>query len=269
TSIISFSDVQEEPSLFLDQLKKTYTSLGLSFYTNDQAIPAQSHSEIIYTKLNYAYLKLINAIQKNQQEQQQSNFDAFNSVLKELRPPDIDYVKNLYKKIHDALYYQAYGFEHLLYAEKHLAVEKKIDKMAHIDELVDFLNNEYTALFSGISKLTDYSMPIRNAAQYIESNYRTIEGLIEVAMYVNLNPEYFSRLFKKETGENFNNYLNDCRLENSIDLLLNSNKKLYHIAEEVGFSSLSYYSKKFKDRYGINPFTYRSTSGKADDDYKK
>ena len=78
-----------------------------------------------------------------------------------------------------------------------------------------------------------------------------------MAGFVNLNPEYFSRLFKEETGQTFNSYLNEYRLNKAAELVANSNKKLSDIASDVGFSSLSYFSKKFKRHFGANPFSYK------------
>ena len=48
-----------------------------------------------------------------------------------------------------------------------------------------------------------------------------------------LNEHYISRVFKEETGENFLSYLNRIRIEEAKKLLLESDKKIYEIAEET------------------------------------
>ena len=56
---------------------------------------------------------------------------------------------------------------------------------------------------------------------------------------------------------NFSAYLNNYRLDRAENLLKKTDKKLYEIAEETGFSSLSYFSRKFKERFNKTPFDYR------------
>lgn len=72
-----------------------------------------------------------------------------------------------------------------------------------------------------------------------------------------MNPAYLGHLFKKETGTFFNDYLMQCRINQSIILLRNPNRKIKDIAEEVGFASASYYVKCFRENKGISPSRYR------------
>lgn len=58
-------------------------------------------------------------------------------------------------------------------------------------------------------------------------------------------------------GVNFSVFLNDYRLDMAKDMLVNTDKKLYEIAEETGFSSLSYFSRKFKEKFDKTPFAFR------------
>lgn len=72
-----------------------------------------------------------------------------------------------------------------------------------------------------------------------------------------MNPAYLGHLFKKETGAFFNDYLMQCRINQSIILLRNPNRKVKDIAEEVGFASASYYVKCFRESKGMSPTRYR------------
>lgn len=72
-----------------------------------------------------------------------------------------------------------------------------------------------------------------------------------------MNPAYLGHLFKKETGSFFNDYLMQCRINQSIILLRNPNRKVKDIAEEVGFASASYYVKCFRENKGMSPTHYR------------
>lgn len=79
----------------------------------------------------------------------------------------------------------------------------------------------------------------------------------QVAEHVSFNPEYFSRLFARETGLHFVAYQNNLRMRRAVELLERTDKKIYEIAEEVGFSNVSYFSTVFKKNFGQNPNVYQ------------
>ncbi|WP_094550655.1 response regulator transcription factor [Petroclostridium xylanilyticum] len=115
------------------------------------------------------------------------------------------------------------------------------------------LNNE-----KNISHRTD----IIKAIEYIESHYSEDISLKDISDYVNISPNYFSMVFKKETGVSFSNYLLNVRLEKSKELLRKGNIRIYEIAYSVGFNNDQYFNRVFKDKYGITPLMYRKQKSK-------
>lgn len=99
--------------------------------------------------------------------------------------------------------------------------------------------------------------PIRSVLKYIEENYNKSIHLDDCAQLVSLNPAYLSNIFKKETGENFVDYLNNYRIEKSKELLKYSNITISEIAFSSGFPDARYYSKIFKKLIGITPKDYK------------
>ena len=61
--------------------------------------------------------------------------------------------------------------------------------------------------------------PIRQAKEYVEKHFRDKILLEDIAAIVDLNPVYFSTLFKKETNMNFSTYLINVRMEQAKKLL--------------------------------------------------
>ena len=61
----------------------------------------------------------------------------------------------------------------------------------------------------------------------------------------------------KETGLNFVTYLNNLRMRRAVELLERTDKKIYEIAEQVGYSSVRYFSTAFKKTFGQNPNEYQ------------
>ena len=92
---------------------------------------------------------------------------------------------------------------------------------------------------------------------YIDKYYMQNLNIDKMAEIIGYSNSYFSRLFKKTEGVGFSIYLQKVRIEKSKELILNKDKSLYDISEEVGFDNYSYYSKIFKDIEGISPREYK------------
>lgn len=78
-----------------------------------------------------------------------------------------------------------------------------------------------------------------------------------LAESVYLTPTYLSGLFKKRTGKTIGQYLTELRIEYSMQLLMDKQLKLYHIAEMVGYEDPNYFAKIFKRHVGMTPSEYR------------
>lgn len=104
-----------------------------------------------------------------------------------------------------------------------------------------------------------YSYPVRRALEYMDKNFAVSLSLADIAGDAGFSPEYFCRLFKNEVGMNFSVYLQELRLRESARLLRETGYKVYEIAEMVGYNNLSYYSRIFKKKYGVNPYEYRNS----------
>ncbi|MGN8769536.1 response regulator transcription factor [Paenibacillus barengoltzii] len=86
-----------------------------------------------------------------------------------------------------------------------------------------------------------------------------------IAEEVNVHPVTLSRIFKQQTGMNFVKYLTQKRLRMARTLLLETNKKINEIAEEVGYADYPYFRSKFKKEFGLSPSEFRKSQGIASD----
>lgn len=103
-----------------------------------------------------------------------------------------------------------------------------------------------------------YTFLIETAGAYIEKNYMSEDiSLNSVAEHVNMNPSYFSTVFRKETGKTFVEYLTRVRLERAKELLLCSSLKISEIAYKVGYNDPQYFSYLFKKYNQCSPKEYR------------
>lgn len=108
----------------------------------------------------------------------------------------------------------------------------------------------------------NYKKEIQLIMRYINIHYREHITLDRIAEEANLNKSYLCRLFKKEYGDSIFNYLNMIRMEKAAKLLKET-PGLYvqEAAAEVGISEPFYFTRRFKEYFGISPREYimRST----------
>ncbi len=105
---------------------------------------------------------------------------------------------------------------------------------------------------------------ITKALEFINERFSQDLSLADVASHVYLNPAYFSRLFKQETGENFSNYLIKLRMMKAIDIMRHSNHKISEISILVGYKNSKYFSRVFKNYTGSSPSNYQMKIVKED-----
>lgn len=76
-----------------------------------------------------------------------------------------------------------------------------------------------------------------------------------------MNVDYLGKLFKKETGEKFSNYVMRLRIEKAINIIESSNDvKVFELAEQLGFGdNPQYFSQVFKKHTGQTPTEYRKS----------
>ncbi len=89
--------------------------------------------------------------------------------------------------------------------------------------------------------------------KYIRQNPGEDLSLNNVAQKVYLSSFYLSKLFKRETGKNFTEYVTEQRMNYARKLLMETDIKINDIAEKAGYSNTSYFIKVFKETYGFPP----------------
>lgn len=72
-----------------------------------------------------------------------------------------------------------------------------------------------------------------------------------------INSAYLGQVFKKKYKISFKEYLNNFRIEKASQLLVCSNKKIYEISDEVGYTNTDYFINKFVQSKGMTPSQYR------------
>lgn len=134
---------------------------------------------------------------------------------------------------------------------------RKLELCENLDESMEVYKKYVKSVLDIKMKIRTYNREIAKVIKYIEENYSKKISLQMVAAVVEMSPTYICSLFKKEVNVNISEYIMQMRIEKAKDMLSNSNMKTYEIAERVGFSDESYFSRSFKKITGNWPNEFK------------
>ena len=99
---------------------------------------------------------------------------------------------------------------------------------------------------------------IDKVIKYIKNHPSENPSREKLAEIVHLNPDYLSRLFRKQTGATLSDYITATKMETAKRLLLESHQNIGRIAADLGYTNFSYFSKKFREHTGVSPMEFRN-----------
>jgi AraC-like DNA-binding protein len=112
-------------------------------------------------------------------------------------------------------------------------------------------------------KTDKYIYRLGMVTAYVRDHYASDITLQEIADVVSLNPDYFTRFFKKYMGMTFLDYLNSVRLEH-IDMdLLDTDLSIQQLTELHGFTNYKLFLKMYRSRFGCSPNEMRKRAKEA------
>lgn len=97
---------------------------------------------------------------------------------------------------------------------------------------------------------------VEAAKEYVRENYGEKLTLAAIASKIGISQGYLSSVFKKQTGGNLNDYINQMKIEKAKELLEKHEYMMYEISDMLGFENPYYFSKVFKKLTGITPSEY-------------
>ncbi|MEW4414536.1 response regulator [Clostridium sp. AN503] len=96
------------------------------------------------------------------------------------------------------------------------------------------------------------------AQKYVEEHYREKISLAQLADQLGISQGYLSSSFKKQTGQNFTDYVNHFRVEKAKELIATHQYMMYEISDMLGFDTQYYFSTVFKKITGFTPKEYEA-----------
>ncbi len=124
-------------------------------------------------------------------------------------------------------------------------------------------NVAFTKILSMIKKhnvklqAKDYSPCIMKAIQYIRSNLSARLTVTELAESIFVSKSTLTKHFRQELNMSPNEYVTGLLLSKAVALLSTSSLSINAICEQLGFSDQLYFSRRFKQKFGVCPSEYR------------
>lgn len=134
------------------------------------------------------------------------------------------------------------------------------DKLVNWQEVEKWLVDIYDLTCSSITKSKHSPEITRSIVKAIKIIHQEIYKQLtanDVAKRVNMSRGYFNKCFKEITGRSFNAYLRYIRFEKAKEYLCLTNEPIYLIAQWVGYNDEKYFSRVFREEFGLLPSEYR------------
>ncbi|RMF14880.1 MAG: AraC family transcriptional regulator [Gammaproteobacteria bacterium] len=115
---------------------------------------------------------------------------------------------------------------------------------------------------SGYMPVTDEKTLSRlsRVMDYIFSHYDRELPLEEVAAQVDMTTTYFSRFFRKATGQRFIQFVNGLRISRACELLSQTDLPITEVCFQVGFNNIANFNRRFQAIRGMTPSDYRKAA---------
>ena len=118
---------------------------------------------------------------------------------------------------------------------------------------------EYASYLSELRKSISRGI-LADVENEIRKNYADNLSLKDLGDKYHINSSYLGQIFRKKYGMSFKNYLTNYRIKEASRQIINTDKKINQIAEDVGYKDSDYFIRKFIEIMGCTPSKYRKTN---------
>lgn len=136
-------------------------------------------------------------------------------------------------------------------------LHEKIYLAQSFPELMKFLEEHLQELSDYLAEALNNLDIIDIIIKYTKVNYNENMTLKSIGDRFSYSSSYLGKKFRRETGKNYLNFLEEVRMEKAGEILRHSNLMVYEVAEKVGYTNVDYFYKKFKQYYQESPNEFR------------
>lgn len=183
-------------------------------------------------------------------------------MRKQMHILDNGMMKSLRQEIQQAVYVQLANrgiqVSLLLSDAVSMEISEKAERSAV--DMIRWVNYLLEKVFAYEAEIQKTQTIIDKIHEYIYEHYKEKIGRNEIGAHFYLVPEYLAKMYKKKTGKNLKDTINEYRLEQAKILLNDLQIRVSDVAAEVGFDNFSYFSTLFKKYTGMTPNEYRKST---------
>lgn len=118
---------------------------------------------------------------------------------------------------------------------------------------------EIALMSDGLLDTPIYSDVVNSAIDYISSHLSARLSVSEIAGAVNLANSTLSAKFRREVGMSVGEYVDYRVILAAAQMLFSAKSSILEISDSLGFCDQFYFSRRFKERYGMSPQKFRKT----------
>ncbi len=269
TVSMSISNMGHGTKELKDKTRECQEALDYIFYMGPSSIVLYRDIKTFYKSQDLASLdkyekRLIQGIRTG-------NEDTVNDILENMKQDVMMHTAHP-EKVKHFYWKMIYAINHIRLsiksAEKQAdekatdmtSLYQMIDNSSNIMEVQELLETVAKAIVNRINQYNKQSINVilQQAMDYIYANYDQSLTLNDLAEETYVSTYYLSRMFTKEIGKNFVDFLNEVRMEKAKELMGDLSLKTYQIAEKVGINDPHYFSKLFKKYVQMTPTEFRN-----------
>ncbi|MFC0215800.1 helix-turn-helix domain-containing protein [Paenibacillus chartarius] len=147
--------------------------------------------------------------------------------------------------------------------QKVLGENRGIEKLLHLQTREEIIHWFESRLFDPLIQVlsekseTQYIKIADKLVNMIKEQYDREISLESCAQLLNYHPVYLSRIFKREIGMPFSDYLSDYRMKMAKVMLETTDMKIAEIGEKLQYKNISSFIRSYRKTYGTTPGKYR------------
>ncbi|MCH6258316.1 AraC family transcriptional regulator [Puniceicoccaceae bacterium K14] len=174
-------------------------------------------------------------------------------------------IKTLLEKAKRGLIFEASDAERIRFRMQALLRSKGMFRIARLHVLLELIAQQSISqvVVEQINGMKSSTARARflSIKRFINEHCEKPIGRSEVAAFVEMDEASFSRLFHREAGVTFSEYLAKVRIQSAARwLMIRKDFSIAEVARRSGFKNLSSFNKQFKKRLGMTPLAYRKAA---------
>lgn len=137
-------------------------------------------------------------------------------------------------------------------------IYNELSKKETLEDIKQWLSSIYKIMIEYVVRQkSDTDNNIIKIMDFIQENYKKDIGIQDIADYIGISYSHVRKIFKKNTGKNISDFINGLRIQESKNLLVNTDICIKDLAASIGYNSDQTFNRIFKKIEGVTPGEFR------------